>query len=77
MPTVLRAHGLRFMIFVGDHPPPHVHAIGDGSAKIALDGPAARVMENKGLSKADVKRALDAVEVERTRLLRIWKSIHG
>ena len=65
------------MIYVEDHPPPHVHAIGNGSAKIAIDGPAAQLLQNKGLSKPDINRALDAVEGERTRLLDIWNTIHG
>lgn len=34
MVTVHREAGLRFIIFVDDHPPPHVHVVGDGKAKI-------------------------------------------
>ena len=36
MVTVLRAHGLRVVIFANDHRPAHVHAFGDGEAKINL-----------------------------------------
>jgi hypothetical protein len=32
--TVLRAEGLRVVIFVNDHQPAHVHVFGDGEAKI-------------------------------------------
>ena len=38
MVTVLRAHGLRVVIFVNDHQPAHVHVFGDGEAKINLHG---------------------------------------
>jgi hypothetical protein len=38
MVTVLRAHGLRVVIFVDDHQPAHVHVFGDGEAKINLLG---------------------------------------
>ena len=38
MVTVLRAEGLRLMIFVNDHLPVHVHVFGDGEAKIDLLG---------------------------------------
>jgi hypothetical protein len=65
------------MIYTQDHLPPHVHAVGNGSAKIAIDGPIARALVNKGLSGPDIKRALDAVQRERTRLLDLWEDIHG
>ena len=38
MVTVLRAEGLRVVIFVNDHQPAHVHVFGDGEAKINLTG---------------------------------------
>jgi hypothetical protein len=38
MVTVLRADGLRVIIYVNDHPPAHVHVFGDGEAKINLIG---------------------------------------
>jgi hypothetical protein len=39
MPTIHRAHGLRFVIFTDDHEPSHVHAIGaGGEAKVDLGG---------------------------------------
>jgi hypothetical protein len=76
MPTIFRLHGLRFMIFVDDHPPPHVHVTGRGEAKIAIDDGHA-ILTNKGLSKADIARARDAV-MERADLLRdAWMRIHG
>ena len=38
MVTVLRAHGLRVVIFVNDHQPAHVHVFGDSEAKSNLLG---------------------------------------
>ena len=39
MVTVLRAEGLRVVVFLNDHTPAHVHAFGDGEVKINLVGP--------------------------------------
>jgi hypothetical protein len=36
MVTLFRESGLRFVIFIDDHAPPHVHVFGDGVAKIEL-----------------------------------------
>jgi hypothetical protein len=38
MVTVLRADGLRVVIYVNDHLPAHVHVFGGGEAKINLIG---------------------------------------
>jgi len=43
MPTVLRAGGLRVVIYPNDHPPAHVHVIGPGwVVVINLFGPKVR-----------------------------------
>ena len=37
MPTILRYRGLRIMIYLNDHAPPHVHVVGaDAQAKFDL-----------------------------------------
>ncbi len=76
MPVVFRERGLNFVVYVDDHPPPHVHVIGDGVAKIDLE-PAVALVHCRGLSKADVRRALDVVESHRPAMLEAWKRIHG
>jgi hypothetical protein len=65
------------MVFTDDHPPPHVHVYGDGSAKVTIAASPVRVMHNDRLSKADVKRALDIVGRNRDLLLEAWNRYHG
>lgn len=76
MPVVLRLHGLRFVIFVDDHAPPHVHVRGRGEVRIALDHPCG-VLTNKGMTPPDIARAKKAVREHREELLAVWTSIHG
>lgn len=79
MVTVLRAHGLRVVIFTNDHDPAHVHVFGDGEAKINLLGTneAPELAWAEGMSRSDIRRALRLVAEERTTLLARWEEIHG
>jgi hypothetical protein len=79
MVTVLRAQGLRVIIFTNDHRPAHVHVIGDGEAKIDLHGPdgVPRLVWADGMTRAEVRRALRLVAENRAMLLARWESIHG
>lgn len=79
MITVLRAYGLRVAIYTDDHPPPHVHVLGDGEAKIRLVGPDGQpvLMQVVGMKQADVAKALKVIAVEQAELLKVWRSIHG
>ena len=76
MPTVIRAHGLRFAVFTDDHSPPHVHVSGRGAAKIGL-GSEARVIAIQGMSRPDIARARSVVRDNHERLLEVWDRIHG
>jgi Domain of unknown function (DUF4160) len=79
MVTVLRAHGLRVVIFVNDHQPAHVHVFGDGEAKINLlgsDGAPALVWAD-GMSRGEIRRAMRIVTEQQTALLARWEDIHG
>ena len=60
MVTVLRAHGLRVVIFTNDHEPAHVHVFGDGEAKINLLGPGGTpaLIWADGMSRSEVRRAM-------------------
>jgi hypothetical protein len=79
MVTVLRAHGLRVVIYTNDHDPAHVHVFGGGEAKINLlsaDGLPALIWA-VGMSRGEVRRALRIIADEQTTLLARWEEIHG
>ena len=79
MVTILRAHGLRFIIFVDDHEPAHVHVFGDGHVKINLisaDGEP-RIVTIEGMKRSDVRRAMQVVVEQQLVMLSRWRDIHG
>ena len=79
MVTVLRAHGLRVVIYANDHRPAHVHVFGDGEAKIDLLGAdgAPDLVWADGMTRGEVRRAMRLVSEQRTFLLSRWEDIHG
>lgn len=79
MVTVLRAFGLRVVIFIDDHEPAHVHVFGDGQAKINLVGPdgSPALVWAEGMKRSEVRRAFDIVAQNQTTLLQRWREIHG
>ncbi len=79
MITVRRDFGLRFVIFVDDHEPAHVHVFGDGEMKINLVGSdgAPEIETYVGMKRGDVRHALQAVIAQQQNLLLRWKEIHG
>ena len=79
MVTILRAHGLRFVIFTDDHEPAHVHVFGDGEAKINLVGQNGepKLVWVRYMSTGDVRRAFCTVCDERETFMARWRDIHG
>jgi hypothetical protein len=79
MVTVLRAQGIRIIIFVNDHEPAHVHAFGDGQAKINLRGAggAPELVWADGMTRGEVRRAMKIVSENQEALLAKWREIHG
>lgn len=80
MPTILRLKGLRIMLFVNDHPPPHVHAIkAAAQARIALGSEDRKpfLISNDGLSRRELAMALEAVHQNQALLIKRWREIHG
>ena len=79
MVTIIRAHGLRVVIFVDDHHPAHVHVFGDGEAKINLLGPDdhPELVWADGMTRSEVRRAMQIVVEQQTLLLKRWREIHG
>jgi hypothetical protein len=79
MVTVLRAHGLRVVIFTNDHLPAHVHVFGDGEAKIDLLGADGipELIWGDAMSRGEIRRALRIVTEQQAFLLARWEDIHG
>ena len=80
MPTILRRDGFRFVIWLNDHPPPHVHVKKAGNELIinlGLGGTLPTVISNKGMSNREQNQALLVVALHNTIFLEWWKEIHG
>ena len=79
MVVVHRAHGYRFVIYLSDHEPAHVHLIGGGEAKVDLMGPggAPRLVWVVGIGRADLRRLLSEVRDRQAELLTAWRRLHG
>ena len=79
MVTVHREAGLRFIIFVDDHEPAHVHVIGDGTAKINLTGPDGKpeLVYNDDFKVGDLRKAMRIVTEQQAFLLEKWNEYHG
>jgi hypothetical protein len=75
MVTVLRLSGMRFVIYTDDHEPAHVHVYGDGEARI--DIVTLTALSNRGMSKRDLARALQAIRDHQQMFLEKWSEIHG
>lgn len=76
---MLRKSGLHIVIYLDDHPPPHVHVFGDGSAKITLGGDqeAPEVVRTAGMRAGELRKALGVVLEHRSALMEKWKEFHG
>lgn len=66
---------MRFVIYLNDHEPAHVHVYGDGEARIDMLN--LRVLSIRGMSKRDAARALMVVALNRADFLERWTKIHG
>ncbi len=78
MVTVHRAYGFRFMMFVNDHGPPHVHVFGHGGeAKVIFEEPhGVRLHSFAGIKRTDMRKLMQEVQREREQLIAMWKTIH-
>jgi len=75
MVTVLRQHGLRFVIYTADHEPAHVHVFGDGEARI--DIMTLEVITQGGMSDRDVRRAVAVMAEHQSLFVECWRKHHG
>ena len=79
MPTVLRQRGFEIKIRTDDHDPPHVHIKYGGeevviNLGIGINGPMIR--EIRGMSRPNIRRAMDIVNANNDLLLGEWRRIH-
>ena len=80
MPTVLFINGFQFIIWPGDHEPPHIHVFkGDGEAKISIGNSeqAPAFVTIYGLTKREAKFIWRVVAEHQEELLASWEKIHG
>lgn len=75
MVTVLKQHGMRFVIYTADHELAHAHVFGDGEARIDIVNLS--VITQGGMSDRDVRRAVDVIEANRQLFLDTWRKYHG
>jgi hypothetical protein len=80
MPTVHRTGNLRFVIFLDDHDPPHLHVFaGGGEAKLLLGPPGGRpsLVWARGFDRTELRRAMRETSARRAKLLAAWRRVHG
>jgi hypothetical protein len=80
MPTVYRKEGFKFVIYPGDHIPPHIHVIkagGQARIKIGENGEAASLAwVNDKMNDRDAFKALKLVQEFQSFLLEKWRRIN-
>ena len=79
MPVIWRQSGFRFVIYVDDHPPPHVHILADGEMKVNIVGPAGlpHQVYSNGFNVSERRKAMDIVLQRQVEFLAEWDVIHG
>jgi hypothetical protein len=77
MVTVHREAGFRFVIYVDDHEPAHVHVENGGNAKIEIAGDRPKLMYSRGMSGGDLRKAMLIVAEQQTAMLARWREFHG
>ena len=80
MPTIHRAHGFRFMIYLNDHIPAHVHALGTGGEIKVVLGSGATLPQiawvRGDLGPRDIRLALEEVHKRADHMHAEWRRIH-
>jgi hypothetical protein len=80
VPSVLRFHGLRVVIYLNDHRPAHVHVLGRGcEALFNLNCPGGPVelRENYEFSRREIARIKTNLARRRMELCEAWENIYG
>jgi hypothetical protein len=79
MPTLFRVGAYRIVIHSNDHPPPHVHAIGDGSATFESGFHRAdiRLVACRGIALGDLRRLATEIANRHHECQVAWRNRHG
>ena len=80
MPTIHRESGFKFVIYVDDHEPAHVHVWYSGEIARILLGSATRrpTVDDPGEMKTgDLRRGVRIVEANQKPFLDAWRRIYG
>jgi Domain of unknown function (DUF4160) len=79
MVTVHRGHGLRFVIYLDDHKPAHVHIFGDGELKVTIVGQGGlpEIVYALGMKTGDRRKAMDVMKDRQDWLLSEWNRLQG
>lgn len=77
MPTVLRERGFRFMIYIDDHPPAHVHVFGGGNEVVIEFDEAIRIRDYRGFNNRELALVKLLVRDNLETLRNEWRRIHG
>ena len=79
MVTVHRAQGLRFVIYLDDHEPAHVHVIGQGELKVAITGAGGlpQMVYAFGMKAGDRRKAMDVLKDNQAWFLAEWNRLQG
>jgi hypothetical protein len=80
VPTIFRFQGFNIMIFVDDHAPAHVHAIGHNGFfvfELACPSGLISIRESKGIKRSDERALEDFLNDNVVILCERWREIHG
>jgi hypothetical protein len=79
MPTLFQWGEFRVILFVHDHPPPHVHVVDDAYAKVAIGRVAGdvRLTDVRNIAPRIIRAIVKEISVRRSTICDAWSSIHG
>lgn len=82
MPTVLVRDGFRVLVLLPprEHAPAHVHVVkGNGELLVylSLNGASLEIRENRGMKRADARRAYAIVSANVQLCCDAWEKYHG
>jgi hypothetical protein len=77
MPTVTIAEGYKIIVFVNDHPPPHVHVRKNGAQIKVMLTPISYSSARGEPAPQQVRRAVELVSEHLAACLAVWEKHHG